>query len=258
MPPLSAFVITYNEEDHIEACLESLSFCDEVVVVDSHSQDRTVELAKSHGAKVIERDWPGYREQKTFGLRQVQHDWVLNVDADERVSPELRQSIQTVLAAEPASDIAGFYVNRVVFHLGRWWRRGGWYPEYRLRLLRRSKVQWGGTDPHEKPIPHGRTERLAGELEHYSYRDLEDQFTRLQRFSSIAASEEFKRGRRVGVFAILFKPLFRFFKFYVIKQGFREGVAGLVVAISEGYYTFMKYSNLWDLYRRQGGNGRSR
>lgn len=245
--PLSAFVITFNEEDNLADCLESLKFCDEVIVVDSFSTDKTVEIAKNFGAKVIQREWPGYRAQKEFGLSQTSHEWVLNLDADERVSDELRAEVERVLSTDNNSLYDGYEVNRVVYYLQRWWRHGGWYPEFRLRLLRKSKTKWGGIDPHEKPIVQGKTERLKGELLHYTYTDLDDQLSRLHKFSSIAAMEDYKRGKRSSLMSILISPIFRFVKFYFLKQGFREGVAGFVVGMNELFYTFMKYAKLWEI-----------
>ena len=138
-------------------------------------------------------------------------------------------------------------MNRVVHHLGRWWRNGGWYPEYRLRFFRKSEVHWGGVDPHEKPIPSGKTKKIGGELYHYSYKDLDDQFARLQKFSSISALEAHKSGRDVSIAGLIVSPFLRFLKFYFAKKGYREGIAGLVIAIAEANYTFMKYAKLWAL-----------
>lgn len=251
---LSAFVITFNEEEQIQACLESLSFCDEIIVVDSFSTDNTVCIAERLGARVVQRAWPGYRQQKEFGLSLTSHEWVLNIDADERVSESLRDSVLATLdsmQAGPRSNdsLAGYYLCRVVFFLGRWWRRGGWYPEYRLRFFRKSKVTWGGTDPHERVVATGPTSVLSGEILHFTYKNLDQQIAQLQRFSSVGAREEHKLGRRFSLFPLLVSPVARFVKFYLLKQGFREGVAGFVVAINESYYAFCKYAKLWELDR---------
>lgn len=251
---ISGFVICYNEEAHIADCLASLSFCDEVVVIDSFSSDKTPEIARTTGARVIQHPWAGYREQKAFGLRSVTSEWVVNIDADERVDDTFRDEMLRVLrnarterdkpsAGEP---IVGYYVLRVVYHLGRWWRSGGWHPEYRLRFFRKSKVTWGGTDPHEKVIVNGRTGRIRGEILHYTYRDLSDQFCRLEKFSSVAAEEDFRAGRKFRMSQLLVSPVIRTVKFYFLKKGYREGVAGIIVALAEGYYTFMKYAKLWE------------
>lgn len=254
---ISAFLITYNEERNIRACLESISFCDEIVIIDSFSTDRTLEIAQKFGAKVIQRPWPGYREQKSFGLAATTKEWVLNLDADERVSPELQENILQVLRedyqkkkeASPrlGADISGYYINRVVFYLGRWWRRGGWYPEYRLRFFRRNRASWGGVDPHERALVEGETARLDGELQHFTYRNLGEQLTRLHHYATLAANEEFKIGNRATFSKLFFNPFIRIFKFFFLKGGFREGSAGLIVAIAEGYYTFMKYAKLWEM-----------
>jgi glycosyltransferase involved in cell wall biosynthesis len=255
---ISAFIVCFNEADQIEECLESLSFCDEVIVVDSFSTDNTIELAQRRGAKVVQRAWPGFREQKAYGLSLCSNEWVLNLDADERVSEELRASILKLLDlplndADPG-QINGYYISRVVYYLGRWWRKGGWYPEFRLRLLRKSKTVWGGVDPHEKPIVSGKTERIEGELLHYTYDDLHEQLQRMESYSTMAAREDFERGKKTRLFQLVISPVIRALKFYLFKRGYREGTAGLIVAIIEGYYTFMKYAKLWEMTHRPLGN----
>ena len=245
--PVSAFVIAFNEEENIRDCIQSVSFCDEVLVVDSFSTDRTVEIAESLGARVIQNTFDGYREQKTFALSKTTHEWVFNIDADERVNSELRKNIVDVLGRADREEVPnGFYVNRVVYYLDRWWRRGGWYPEYRMRLFRKSQTTWGGVNPHERPIVDGQHETLSGELEHYTYRDMDDQFARLHRFSSIMSLEEFENGKRFSLLKLLGNPVLRFIKFYILKQGFREGIPGLLVALNESFYTYMKYAKLWE------------
>ncbi|MCC6954393.1 MAG: glycosyltransferase family 2 protein [Deltaproteobacteria bacterium] len=248
---VSAFIITFNEEQKLPECLESVRFCDEIVVVDSNSKDHTVEIAERFGARVIIRPWSGYIEQKAFALAQASHEWVLNIDADERITPELQRSIEQVLerdarGAEPAT-IAGYEVNRVVYHLGRWWRRGGWYPEWRLRLMRKSKITWGGLEPHERPIPSGEVRRLDGEMEHLTYDGLAQQFDRIGNLSTLAAQQDYARGKRTKPISLVLNPFLRFMKFYVVKRGFREGTAGFIVAVAEAWYTFMKYSKVWEL-----------
>jgi glycosyltransferase involved in cell wall biosynthesis len=268
---VSAFIICFNEEDHIEECIKSVSFCDEIIVVDSFSKDRTVELATALGVKVLQRKWTGYIDQKAFGLENSRYEWVINLDADERVSLELKENIIKVLEAsgqgkawpatkhkEGQGEINGFYINRVVYFLGRWWRQGGWYPEYRLRFFKKSKVTWGGVEPHERPIVNGAADYLEGEIHHFTYENMDEQFQRLHNFSSIASKEDFRAGKRAGIFSIVFNPILRVLKFFIVKKGYREGIAGLIVAVAEGYYTFMKYAKLWELEflekeRKKGG-----
>ena len=254
---ISAFVICYNEEAEITECLETLQFCDEIVVIDSFSTDSTVQLSEAQGARVIQREWPGYRAQKAYGLAATTHDWVLNIDADERVSPEMREGILAILARKwqieqgecsaTDNEPLGYEVNRVVFYLHRWWRRGGWFPEYRVRFFYKPNVEWGGVDPHEKPIVDGPIARLDGELHHFTYRSMDEQIRRLHAHASVAAMEEAKRGRTARVKDLLVRPLVRMAKFYLIKRGYREGVAGVIVMVMEGFYTFLKYAKLWEL-----------
>ncbi len=256
--PISAFVITFNEEDKLARCLETIDFCDEIVVIDCFSTDRTVEIAKEYGARVVFRAWTNFRDQKSFGLDQTTHDWILNVDADEHISPELRESILKVLADEwtkshspkrfDRNSYVGYELNRVVFFLGRWWRRGGWYPEWRLRFFRKSFARWCGSEVHERVMVTGKVGRLQGEMPHYSFRDMDHQFQKLQSLSSSAAEQDFARGKKAGWLQVLGNPLARVFKFYVLRRGYREGLGGVVMAITEGSYTFMKYAKLWALH----------
>lgn len=248
---ISAFIICCNEEHHIGLALESVQWCDEIVVVDSGSKDRTLEIARSYGAKIFEREWPGFVAQKQFALDQCSSEWVLNIDADEVVSPELRAAIEVVLSgSEPAGQRHdGYHVNRVVFYLNRWWRRGGWYPEYRLRLCRRSATVWGGDDPHEKATVKGSTGKLAGELHHYTYSTISSQIRALNNFSETAARTMHKKGERYSFWKLVLRPPARFIKFYFLKSGFREGLAGFIVATFEAYYVFLKYAKLWELER---------
>jgi len=250
---ISAFIVCYNEEDHIEACIRSVDFCDEVIVIDSFSQDKTVELARNLGAVIYQRKWSGYIDQKAFGLSKTTNEWIIHLDTDERVSEELKKSVLQVLEAEhqPKSEnedtINGYYINRVVFHLGKWWRHGGWYPEWRLRFFRKSKTTWGGTEPHDKPIVQGKTAKLSGEILHYSYDNIDEQFERITKYSTISAKEEFNKGAHSSVFSIVVKPIVRFIRFYFIKKGYKEGVPGLIVAIAESYSAYMKYAKLWEM-----------
>ncbi len=249
-------IITFNEEDNIEAALESIGFADEIIVVDSHSTDRTRELASGFRGRsrdgrevkprVIERDWPGHVEQKNFAIDQAQHDWVLCLDADERVSPQLRREIETVLAvALPVFD--GYTMPRKTYYLGRWISRGGWYPDRKLRLFRRSRGRWGGVNPHDHVKIEGRTHNLQGDLHHYSYRNMAEHIRTINFFTDIASREKQKSRVRHPLVRMLVQPPFKFFKMYILKQGFREGVAGLIIAILGMFYVFMKYAKLWEL-----------
>ena len=245
-PTVSAIVVCFNEEENIGACLESLAWCDEIVVVDSFSTDRTVEICRRYTDRVIQRPWAGYRDQKAFAHSQATREWVLLVDSDERVTPELREEIIQALAQDQ-NNCAGYAVPRLVFFLNRWWRRGGWYPDYDVRLFRRERATWGGSDPHEKILVDGKIRRLRNPLHHFTYRDIEGHLERINRFTSISAGELKKSGQRWRLADALLRPAGRFFRSYFLKRGFMEGFAGFYVAVTAAVYVFLKYAKLWQL-----------
>lgn len=245
---IGAFIVCMNEEHQIRRCLESVQWCDSIVVVDSGSTDNTLAICQEFGCIIYQRPWPGYVEQKRFALDQCKTEWVLNLDADEEVSMELRKEIQELLGKDDRST-NGYLISRVVFFLGKWWRKGGWYPEYRLRLCRRSATTWGGTDPHEKAQVAGRVSRLNGELLHYTYADFSHQIRTLNSYSSQAALSMFRAQKRVKKLKMFINPCGRFVKSYIIKRGYREGFPGLLVAVIEAFYVFLKYVKLWELER---------
>lgn len=242
---VSAIVVCYNEEDNIRACLESVAWCDEIVVVDARSTDRTLDIVREFTDRVYVRDWPGYREQKQFALDQARLEWVLNLDADERVSPELRAEIQRELG-DGAPAIDGFFIPRLVHYLGRWWYRGGWYPDYRLRLFRRTKAKWGGVNPHEKVLIAGRSRRLAGSLLHFTYADISQHLLTVNRLTDISAMETAKR-RGSSWLRLVARPAWRFFRSLFIDRGIMEGWPGLFVAATAGFYVFLKYAKADEL-----------
>ncbi len=244
---ISATVICFNEEQKIERCLKSLAFCDEIVVIDSGSTDNTVALAKALASKVIHQSWLGYVQQKQFSFDSCTHDWALSIDADEVITPELAEEIIGAINNEANQDIVAYELNRVVYFLGKFWRKGGWYPEYRLRLARRSKVRWGGRNPHDKIIVNGQYKRLSGELHHFSYDNFFGQVQSLNNFSSVAANEKVKEGARASIINIILNPCARFIKFYLIRKGYREGLPGFIVALVEAFSVFLKYSKIAEL-----------
>lgn len=249
-PSISAIVVCFNEEDRIGECLQSLQWCDEIVVVDAFSTDHTVEVCRRYTDRVIQRAWTGYRDQKSFAHSLTTKDWVLLVDSDERVTAALREEISAALA-ENNGDYAGYSVPRLVFYLGRWWWRGGWYPDYDVRLFKRDRATWGGSDPHEKILVSGRVRRLKNPLHHFSYRNMEDHFQRINRFTSISALELKKKGVRWRLGDALLHPLGRFMRSYFLKRGFMEGFGGFYVAVSAAFYVFLKYAKLWELESRE-------
>ena len=250
---ISACIIAKDEADRIAACLESVRFLDEVVVLDSGSCDGTQDICRRLGARVIETDWPGWVAQKNRAAAAATHDWVLSLDADERVDAGLKADLERLRSApgEGPADTAGFQVCRRVHALGRWIRHGGWYPEWRVRLFDRRKGRWGGMDPHDRFETQGRVERLrSGHLEHHTWRSLEDWVARLNRYSSTAAAGMFAAGRRAGFAAVVLRPAFRFLRMYVLRLGFLDGWAGFQLARLEAFGVFLKYAKLRELAAR--------
>lgn len=243
-PGLSACVITYNEADRIEACLRSLSFCDELIVVDSHSTDATRELAASSGARVIERDWLGYRSQKEFAVHSAQNDWVLCLDADERVSDPLRREIETLREAG-FPRFPGWSMPRVTDYFGRFLWHGNPYPDRAVRLFDRRRGGWVGREIHETTRVEGRAGRLSGHLEHFSYRSLTDHHLRMQRYADLMARALYAGGKRCGLGKVLINPQWRFFRGYFLRLGFLDGWRGLVFALVEANYVRRKYLHLY-------------
>lgn len=243
---LSACIITYNEADRIEACLRSVSFCDELIVVDSHSTDPTREIATTLGARVIERDWPGYRSQKQFAVDAARNDWVLCLDADERMSPGLRKEIEALRSGGFAGH-AGWSVPRITDYFGRFLRHGNAYPDRLIRLFDRRRGGWTGYEIHENTRVQGPVGRLRGHLEHYSYRSLTDHHNRMQRYADLMAHALYDRGKRCGLLKVLVNPLWRFLRGYFIRLGFLDGWRGLVFALVEANYVRRKYLGLYML-----------
>lgn len=246
-PRLSATVICKNEADKIRGCLESVRFCDEVVVVDSGSTDGTVEIAREIADRVVVTDWPGHVAQKNRALDLATGEWALPLDADERVTPALAREIQEVLSRDPRVD--GFYITRHVHYLGRWIDHSGWYPEPRIRLFRREKGRWGGVNPHDEVRVDGPVGRLRGEIVHYTYDDMADHVQTINRFSSILAEEHHARGRRFSWTALVLRPPLEFLKKYVLKRGFLDGPQGFFIASLSAFYVFLKFAKLWEIER---------
>jgi glycosyltransferase involved in cell wall biosynthesis len=258
--PITACVITYNEEHNVQACLESLAFCAELLVVDSHSEDKTRELAEACGARVIERDWPGHIEQKNYAIEQAGQEWVLCIDADERVTPELRTRIES-LFKDPAQLARGYTVNRRNIYLGRWIRGGGFYPDRKLRLFRRGQGRWQGVNPHDHVYldppdqTRGQVRDLNLDIEHYTYRGISDHLKTIDYFSTIAAREKLSRKKKGTALNLLFGAPWKFFKMLVLQGGLRDGWRGWIVAALGAYYVFLRYAKLWELIHVEGLTG---
>ena len=249
MPPVSACVIARDDALQIERCLVSLAWTDEtVVVIDERSRDGTEALARRAGARALRHPYQGNVEQKNFALDQAKHDWVIALDADEALSPALAARLQERLGGDPP-ELDGLELNRVTRHLGRWIRHGDFHPDWQLRVFRRSRGRWAGSNPHGRVRLSGRCERIAGDLEHASYADLADQVARVQEYSRIEALELHRRGRRARVSDLCLRPPARFLRAYLLKAGFLDGTPGFLIAAVTAFHVLLKYAKLWEIER---------
>jgi glycosyltransferase involved in cell wall biosynthesis len=249
---ISACIITLDEADRIGACLDSLAFCEEVVVVDSGSTDATCDIAAARGARVIGHAFEGYRAQKDFAVRAACHDWVLCLDADERVTPALRASIEAARDAGFAGA-AGYRCARATEYFGAFLRHGNAYPDRVLRLFDRRRGGWrGDREIHEHVSVDGAPATLAGDLEHVAYRSLDDQLARYRRYATMMAAHMHARGRRARMTDLVTHPAWRFVRGYLLRAGFLDGWRGFLFACLEADYVREKFARLWLLQNRDG------
>jgi (heptosyl)LPS beta-1,4-glucosyltransferase len=244
---VSVTIITRNEASNIADALASVAWADEVVVVDAQSTDDTATIARQHAHRVVEREWPGYVNQKNYAASIASHDWILSLDADERVTPELAEEIKALLAATP--QYAAYRIPRVTWHFGRWIRSTDWYPDYQLRLYDRRRAQWTGQYVHEAVTVNGTVGRLQHEIQHYAYRDIADHLETMDRYTTYAARQMAESGRRTGLLQIAAHPPLAFLRNYILRGGFRDGSAGLIISAMNAYYVFLKFAKLWELQR---------
>jgi glycosyltransferase involved in cell wall biosynthesis len=246
---ISATIITFNEESNIKAACESVAWADEVVVVDSNSTDATCELAGACGARVIINPWPGFGAQKQFAVEQARHEWIFSLDADERVSDELKRSIDA-LKQKPESERAdGYEIARRTFYQGRWIRGGGWYPDRQLRLFKKSKGHWKQRHIHESVImdPAARVGRLTGDLLHYTSPNAAHHHRMIgERYAPLAARQMFEEGRRTSVLGVASAGPAAFIRSLILKGGLRDGFAGFTIASFAAHHAFLKHLMLWE------------
>jgi glycosyltransferase involved in cell wall biosynthesis len=247
VPKVSVTVITLNEADHIAAALDSASWADEVIVVDSGSTDETVAIARSRGARVETRAWSGYVDQKNFAHGLAANDWIFSLDADERITPELAAEIRALVATEPPRK--GYRVPRVAYHLGRWVRTTDFYPDYQTRLYDRRSARWTGLHVHESVRVDGGPGQLTNELQHYSFRDLRDQLDRINHYTTLAARQMYERGQRTGPLALVVHPPAAFLRNYLLRRGFLDGTVGLTISLMNAYSVFLKFAKLWEIQK---------
>lgn len=250
-PAITACVITLNEAGRLGDCLASLAFCDELVVVDSGSTDDTAAIAQAHGARVLQRPFDGFRSQKQYAVEQASNDWVLCLDADERISPELRAAIEAE-QARGFADASGYRFARLSDYFGRFLRHGNAYPDRVLRLFDRRRGGWRGKrEIHEAASVDGAVRTLPGDVVHYPYRSLEQQLAKTQRYARMMAEHDFSRGKRASLGKLVLAPAWRFWRGYLLRGGFLDGWHGLVYAYVRANYVRQKTVMLWLLQQGQ-------
>ncbi len=246
---MSVTIVAHNEAARIGACIDSVAWADEIVVVDSGSVDDTPEICRRRGAVLIRHPWRGYAAQKNFAISRARHSWIFSLDADERASPALQKEVLSVLAAESPAE--GYRMPRKNIFFGRWLRHGDLWPDYQIRLFRRDAGAFGERSVHEAVLVRGRVGTLSAPLEHYSYDALFDFFQRQVKYASLAADDLFSQGARPRLGDFVVRPLWRFFKGYVLKMGARDGTAGFWVSAGAAWYVFMRAAFLWELWRER-------
>jgi glycosyltransferase involved in cell wall biosynthesis len=243
MLPLSVVIVTKNEEVNIEDALKSVADAREIIVVDSFSSDKTVELCSKYTKKVFQHQWEGFAQQKQKAVDHAGGEWILILDADERVTPELKTEIKSAISN---ADCNGYYIPRENYFIGKWIRHGGWWPDHTLRLFKKNKGHFEVREVHEKVAVEGKTAYLINPLKHYTYRSISDFVLRADNYSTLAAREIKKYSGNAGLFSFTIKPLATFIKMYFLRRGFLDGTRGLILALLYSYYTLLKYVKAWE------------
>lgn len=242
MQNISTVILTKNEEKTIERSLKSvIALSDDVIVVDCFSEDKTVEIARQYTDKVFLNDWPGFSEQRKFGLSKTINDWILWIDADEEISPALAEEIRSL---DFAAD--GYAIPILVNYLGRWIRHCGWYPDYKMRLFNKQKGQFNDVMVHESFSVQGKIQRLKAPIHHYSYRDISHHIEKMNNYTSLAALQMKQKGKKVSILSALGHSVSRFFKMYLLKLGCLDGKQGIIISVLGSYYVFLKYIKRWE------------
>ena len=256
MTKFSVNIICYNEATNIRDCLESVRWADEIVVVDSHSTDGTAAICREYGALVHQEDFKGYGKIRNIAIEKSSHDWILSLDADERVTPELKEEILRELERGPAAD--AYAIPRKSYFLGRWIWSCGWYPDYRsTQLFHRKAGQYTEVlnDDHFELNAGSRKGYLKNHILHYTYKDIDHYLTKMERYTTLKAEQMKKDGRKFSPHQLVTHPAFMFFKMYILRRGFMQGKVGLILSLLYMYYTFLKYAKLWELTRNSADTG---
>ena len=245
---LAVIVITYNEAQNIQACLQSVRWADELIVVDAFSSDRTVEIAKTMTRHVYVTEWQGYAANKNYALDRVTSEWVLWLDADERVTAELAAEIKTLLH-DPSFD--AYQLPRKAIFLGKWIKHCGWYPGYVTRLFKKGSARFNDKLVHEGLDYRHKAGRCRNDIIHFTDRSLEHYISKLNRYTTLAAQELNSKGRRSGLVDILFRPMHMFLRMFLLRRGFLDGFHGLLLSLLSSFYVLVKYAKLWHLNDRE-------
>lgn len=257
---ISVIVRTFNEAKNIRACLESASWADEIVVVDSESTDNTVAIAKEYTQRVVIQPWLGHIAQSQFATEQASNEWVLSLDADEQISPGLRDEILRLDLKTTAHD--AYEMPRRHFFMQRWINHSAWYSDYKIRLFRKDRCRWGGYAPHDKVQVPGSTGRLKNDILHYIYLDLDHFAATKNKYSTLTALDHFRNGKRARLIDVTLRPVYAFLYRYLVRLGILDGLPGFTISIMESHAVFMKYMKLYELqndlkrFRDRAGGGR--
>jgi len=246
---ISAVIITYNEEKRLEPALKSLSgIAEEIIVVDRYSDDDTLKIAKKYTDRVFQRKWTNFADQKNFANGKAKFSWILSLDADERLSPKLKEEIIQLKEQEPGCS--GFSMPREVFYLGRWIRHSGWYPDRKIRLFQKEKARWEGEYVHEELVIEGKVKKLNGSIHHFTYRNIADHLRRINTFSDLGAQKLYAQNKKCRWYHLLFLPFFRFLRAYILKVGFLDGFAGFIISVLDAYSVFARYAKLKEIWKK--------
>ncbi len=256
MHPISVIIITHNEEENISPCLESVAWADDLVVVDAQSRDRTAELARKYTSSVYTVAWAGFSETKQFAVDKARNDWILWLDADERVTPELAVEIQAVICGE-GKPVVAYEIARKAFFLGKWIKHSGWYPGYVKRLFRKQSARFSSMRVHEQLEINGEVGRLKSHLIHYTDRTLYHYFLKFNSYTTLAAMDMDQTGKKASIIDLILRPPFMFFKMFLLRRGFLDGMHGLVLSLLSASYVFAKYAKLWELHSKRETTARS-